>query len=130
MTLQARDVLHAEIAALRAEVEELREQIRQRDAAEEPTLLFPRSWRLTKREQQLLLILMQGDHTKTKERLFSQVWGNESDRDVKSLDVYICKLRKKLSHRSIEIRTEWGVGYYCPPPSITLLRAALEGEAA
>jgi DNA-binding response OmpR family regulator len=132
MNLQARDTLHAEIAALRAENDELRERLRQRDSCQEDQRRFPRAWLLTPMERKLLLLLAQSERTKTRTQIFSQVWGYESDTQIKTIDVFMTKLRKKLRtiDCGIEIKTDWGIGFYCPPSSIERLRAALEGEAA
>lgn len=46
--------------------------------------------------------------------------GDEAE--IKIVDVYICKLRKKLRPFSIEVVTVWGTGYQLTPASIVLLR--------
>ncbi len=45
-----------------------------------------------------------------RDALFARVWG-QSGTNIKVLDVYICKLRKKLAGTGLEIRNSWGVGY-------------------
>lgn len=42
--------------------------------------------------------------------------------DIKIIDVYICKVRKKLAPFGIEIVTRWGVGYAMPAESKKILR--------
>jgi two-component system, cell cycle response regulator CtrA len=37
--------------------------------------------------------------------------------DVKIIDVWICKMRRKLQPFGIEIKTCWGVGYEMPESS-------------
>lgn len=37
--------------------------------------------------------------------------------EIKMVDVMICKLRKKLSPHTIEIKTMWGLGYFMPRQS-------------
>lgn len=123
MNFQARDPLHAEIAALRAENDELRERLRQRDAIQEIPRRFPRAWRLTRYEQKVLLSLISSERTRPREHVFAEVWGDESGTEIKTLDVFITKIRRKLRaiDSEIEIKTDWGVGYYCPPPEHSAL---------
>ena len=44
------------------------------------------------------------------ERLFSVVWGNSSDIENKSVDVFICQLRKKLRKIGLDLKRNYGVG--------------------
>ena len=47
--------------------------------------------------------------------LFAAIWGGRPECDTPQcqvVSVYICKLRKRLHPHDIEIKTEWGVGFY------------------
>jgi len=44
--------------------------------------------------------------------------------DVKVVDVYVHKIRRKLRALGIEIRTHWGVGYAVMPPQATAGKVA------
>ena len=60
-----------------------------------------------------LLALRQGT-TLTKEMLLNQLYGGMDEPEMKIIDVFICKLRKKLagtSGRRTYIETVWGRGY-------------------
>ncbi len=48
-----------------------------------------------------------------KERLMDALYGLKVDRepDIKIIDVFICKLRAKISPIDVEIDTAWGRGY-------------------
>lgn len=53
----------------------------------------------------------------TKERLLANLYVHEADEaEIKIIDVFICKLRKKLSPLGVEIATVWGRGYRLVPP--------------
>jgi len=70
---------------------------------------------LTTREFQLLelLALRQGS-TITKEMILNRMYGGMDEPELKIIDVYICKLRKKLAAASggkDYIETVWGRGY-------------------
>jgi len=47
----------------------------------------------------------------TRDAIFSNVWGNDSEIEEKTIDVIVCNLRKKLKPLNIKIVTVWGVGY-------------------
>src|SRR5688572_28025516 len=71
---------------------------------------------LTTREFQLLelLALRQGS-TITKEMIVYQLYGGLDEPELKIIDVYTCKVRKKLADVSGGknfIETIWGRGYY------------------
>ena len=75
---------------------------------------------LTTREYQLLELLAgrQGS-TITKEMILNQMYGGMDEPELKIIDVYICKLRKKLAEVSRGkdyIETVWGRGYMLRDP--------------
>lgn len=48
----------------------------------------------------------------TKEHLLSNLYLVEADEaEIKIIDVYVCRLRKKLKPLGVEIGTAWGRGY-------------------
>jgi two-component system, cell cycle response regulator CtrA len=80
---------------------------------------------LTGKEYQMLeLLALRKGTTLTKEMLLNHLYGGVGEPGLKIIDVFVCKLRKKLanaSHGKNYIETVWGRGY--------LLRAPLESEA-
>lgn len=68
---------------------------------------------LTRREYDLLAILMESQEVMTREQLLEQVWKYESATETNVVDVYIRYLRGKLDVPGQEsyIRTVRGVGY-------------------
>jgi len=61
---------------------------------------------------------------RTKEQLLADVyWSENDDPEIKIIDVWICKLRKKLQPLGVNIQTVWGQGY-------RLMPVASEREAA
>ena len=60
-----------------------------------------------------MLALRKGS-TLTKEMILSQLYGGMDEPEIKIIDVFICKLRKKLANASggrNYIETVWGRGY-------------------
>ena len=70
---------------------------------------------LTGKEYQMLeLLSLRKDRTLTKEMFLSHLYGGLDEPEMKIIDVFICKLRKKLANASggkDYIETVWGRGY-------------------
>jgi two-component system cell cycle response regulator CtrA len=70
---------------------------------------------LTGKEYQLLeLLALRKGMTLTKEMFLSHLYGGMDEPEMKIIDVFICKLRKKLANASggkDYIETVWGRGY-------------------
>jgi two-component system cell cycle response regulator CtrA len=67
----------------------------------------------------------------TKALLHGLLYGNRLDADVameKIIDVFICKLRKKLKPYGIEVETIWGHGYAMHEPSKEILNRMIKAE--
>lgn len=72
----------------------------------------PNEWGLTHMERQFVGVLMR-TKVAPRERLFLALYGNESNPpDDKIIDIWACKVRKKLRPFGLEVRNQWGVGYY------------------
>lgn len=85
-----------------------------KDLMKDPTghgWVFPYQWQLTGKEAKMLMQLASFEIA-TKENLYRDLYsGAFSDKDlveIKIIDVFICKLRKKLP---FSIETIWGRGY-------------------
>jgi len=70
---------------------------------------------LTPAEMSLLVALREAaPAVLSKERLLAQTnrdLTGRDDREIKIVDVWVCKLRKKLVPLGVEIATSWGQGY-------------------
>ena len=75
---------------------------------------------LTSKEYQMLeLLALRKGTTLTKEMFLSHLYGGMDEPDLKIIDVFICKLRKKLANASggkDYIETIWGRGYVMREP--------------
>ena len=75
---------------------------------------------LTSKEYQMLeLLALRKGTTLTKEMFLSHLYGGMDEPDLKIIDVFICKLRKKLANASNGknyIETIWGRGYVMREP--------------
>ena len=75
---------------------------------------------LTGKEYRILeLLSLRKGTTLTKEMLLNQLYGGMDEPEIKIIDVFICKLRKKLANASNGkdyIETVWGRGYVLREP--------------
>ena len=78
---------------------------------------------LTVKEYQILeLLCLHKDRPMTKEMFLNHLYGGMDEPAVKIIDVFICKLRKKLAHASTGknyIETIWGGGHVLREPTDT-----------
>jgi len=76
---------------------------------------------LTGKEYQILeLLSLRKGTTITKEMFLNQLYGGMDEPEIKIIDVFICKLRKKLANASggkAYIETLWGRGYALHDPT-------------
>jgi two-component system cell cycle response regulator CtrA len=91
------------------------------------------SVRLTEKEFQVLeaLVLKKG-HVLTKDHFLNYLYGGMDEPDAKIIDVFICKLRKKLANAGGDnlISTVWGRGYVIREPEAdTAATPAADGAA-
>jgi len=103
----------SELAELRLENDQLREQIKYLEGLlKTNNSSWPDEWKLTAVEARLLSSLARGGLC-TKEGLLNSVYYDRADDapEIKIIDVFICKLRKKLALVDVTIATVWGQGY-------------------
>ncbi|GHE02716.1 chemotaxis protein CheY [Defluviimonas sp. 20V17] len=83
-----------------------------------------KSVHLTGKEYQMLeLLSLRKGTTLTKEMFLNHLYGGMDEPELKIIDVFICKLRKKLSEATggeNYIETVWGRGYVLRDPAPTL----------
>ncbi len=76
---------------------------------------------LTGKEYQILeLLALRKGMTLTKDMILNHLYGGMEEPEVKIIDVFICKLRKKLANASFGknyIETVWGRGYVLRHPA-------------
>jgi two-component system, cell cycle response regulator CtrA len=82
---------------------------------------------LTSKEYQMVeLLSLRKGTTLTKEVFLNHLYGGMDEPEIKIIDVFMCKLRKKLANASNGknyIETVWGYGYVLRDPSAGEARA-------
>lgn len=102
------------LRAQQVQIETLRERVRQLlDALAPPDVIVPIEWSLTSSEARVFSHLTTRD-VATKASIMAALYSDKIDgEDVepKIVDVFVCKLRRKVAKFGVEIATVWGQGY-------------------
>lgn len=126
------EALRQQVAKLTGDVAERDETIRQlREQLYGDETALP-TWlpQLTKHEGKVLAALHSG-RTLTKGQILSAVYVDSPEEpQEKIIDVFVCRLRRKLADTPILIETVWGQGYRLTPESVELLWPSARSEAA
>ncbi len=103
----------ARLEAVELENERLREQIARLEAALGLGFIAPLEWHLTGAEARIMGALATRDLL-TKDAAMAVLYRDfgREEAEVKIVDVFICKIRKKVAPFGIRIETLWGQGYY------------------
>lgn len=88
------------------------------------TRMLPREWRLTPSEQNIIGVMVNRE-VGTYEAFLTALYlaKGRPEASQKILQVFICRLRKKLEPFGIEIHTIWGRGWALSPAARAMLRA-------
>jgi len=123
-----------QVIALLEERDTLREHVRQLEEALAPTVILPRAWRLSRTEECLIrAIRAVGPNVLHHERAMLTLYGMWDEVPCqKIIDVWICKLRRKLQHAQaqITIETIWGRGWRMSPESCARFDAIVAADRA
>lgn len=93
---------------------------------------LPMEWGLTQQETRVFGTLVNRELA-TKDAvmaaLYSDRAGAEGEVEPKIVDVFVCKIRKKLKPFGVEIRTVWGQGYTLDAQTRAAYRPASKAAA-
>lgn len=129
--MNERDPILLELAALRAENDKLRDQVRNlKDTFLSPAPVFSSIFKLTKNESAMLSAIFRSSGFLPTRALHIAMHGLDPDTDPKIVAVYVCKLRKKLRPHGITIESIWGEGYRIVGDSRERLRALIGVDRA
>jgi DNA-binding response OmpR family regulator len=115
---------------LTKENDDLRDRIAQLEEVLGMNFDSPAFMGLTAHEAKLFGMLMKRDAV-TKAGAMDILYGLGPDADVaeeKIIDVFICKLRKKLDPFDIPVETNWGQGYFMTEASKQRARDLIESQ--
>uniref|UniRef100_UPI003BAAB766 helix-turn-helix domain-containing protein n=1 Tax=Stappia sp. TaxID=1870903 RepID=UPI003BAAB766 len=115
-----------ELTMLRDENERLRARIDELEHALFRDVSLPIEWRLTVQEARVFGILVTrslATRTAILAALYDDLGRDQAE--AKIVDVFVCKIRKKLKPFGIEIHTRWGEGWYLDEDQRESLRQML-----
>lgn len=122
----------ARLEALEAENGRLRDRIAQLEEVVGFSIDLPIFLGLTTHEARLFGALLKRS-VWTKEQLLFALYSDRHDGEapeIKIIDVFVCKARKKLARFGIEIETLWGQGYRLSPEMKAKAVALIEQRSA
>lgn len=109
------------VTSLENQVEALKQKVAslETELSEGRTGIIPTSLRLTAKEATLLKTLYERPDVVRKEVLWDELYAllPNGGPEPKIIDVFICKMRRKLRSHGITIETVWGRGYRLPAES-------------
>lgn len=116
--------------ALMAANRRLEDRVQELEEALGVLILPPLEWGLTKNESRLLGVLLERELV-TKDTAMAALYRDRGEREpeLKIVDVFICKARKKLKPFGIVIDTRWGVGYSMSAASKAAARQQIAASA-
>lgn len=120
------------VMALEAENEALRDKLARLEETLGIRIETPLVLRLTGQEAKVFGILFKRELV-TKVQALDVLYGHLPEQDeaeIKIVDVFVCKMRKKLKPFEIDIETVWGQGYRMPAQSKAIAAALLEQTRA
>jgi two-component system cell cycle response regulator CtrA len=117
--------------ALQATILRLEDRIAILERAMGFEILPPIEWGLTVLEARLFGALLERELL-TKDAAMAALYRDRGDDEpeMKIIDVFVCKLRKKLRPYGMTIETRWGVGYEMSADMKARARAMLPAAAA
>lgn len=122
----------ARLEGLEAENQRLRDRVAQLEEVVGFTIDLPIFLGLTTHEARLFGALMKRPVWTKEQLLFALYSGRHDDEqpEIKIIDVYVCKARKKLARFGIQIETLWGQGYRLSPEMKAKAMALIDERAA
>lgn len=126
-----RHALLVELTNLRAQLDIAQATIHEMtDAKEVGVDTYTGVARLTRKEAVVVAAIAKYGRA-TKSAIYHALYGDmDEPREPKIVDVFVCKVRKKLRTVGVEIDTIWGTGYTMSPENVARLKelAGLAGE--
>ncbi len=122
----------ARLEAVEAENDMLRARVDTLERALGLQLDAPVAFGLTASEARVRGVLLNRDHA-GKETIMLALYGGlhqQDEAEIKIVDVFVCKMRKKLKRFGIEIETVWGRGYRMTPEMKVAARAYFDEPGA
>ncbi len=112
---------------IECEVQTLRDRIEELESLIGITQKLPELG-LSRTEMKILGVIV-SRKIASQETIHGAVYGGASERQVKTIDVHVCNIRRKLAPMGYEIKTSWGNGLYMEEAARASLKEAARVSA-
>lgn len=115
-----------ELAHLREENAQLRERVEWLESNFlNKSLKVDPAWHLTPSEAKVLRIIAAGKDIVTRAHVMTALYDSDDEPYCKIIDIFLCRMRKKLRPFGIEIKTYWGMGWALEEEARAILKARM-----
>jgi two-component system cell cycle response regulator CtrA len=114
------------VARLEQENDELRERVRMLEELTGVSFDAPPQFGFTKNEVTIFGLLLKNNLVRRTSMMMVLYPHSQDEAEIKIVDVWVCKMRRKLKPYGISIETQWGQGYFLTPESKAAANALLD----
>jgi two-component system, cell cycle response regulator CtrA len=114
------------IAKLEAENDELRVRIRELEEMLGITFETPPQFGFSRSESAIFGLLLKQQLVRRSAMMDSIYLHKQDEAEIKIVDVWVCRMRRKLRPYGITIQTQWGQGYFLSPAHKAIAHGLLD----
>jgi two-component system cell cycle response regulator CtrA len=118
------------VEQLEKENDALRARVKVLEELAGATFESPPQFSLTQKESVIFGLLMKNTIVRKQSFIEALYFHQQDEAEIKIVDVFVCKVRRKLKPWSIEISTQWGQGYFMPAESKAIAQALIDEASA
>jgi DNA-binding response OmpR family regulator len=118
------------IDRLERENDELRARVRMLEEMSGATFEAPPQFCLTRNEAVIFGLLLKQTLVSRAAMMSALYFHKQDEAEIKIVDVWVCKMRRKFKPYGIEIQTQWGQGYFMSAESKAIARSLLDQARA
>jgi len=118
------------IDRLEAENEELRARVRALEEMTGVTFDAPPQFGFTRNECVIFGLLLKNTMVLRTSMMNALYMHKQDEAEIKIVDVWVCKIRKKIRPYGIAVQVQWGQGYFMSAESKAIARSLLDEARA
>lgn len=118
------------VAKLEEENDALRARVRMLEELSGAGFESPPEFALTRNESIIFGMLLKNQLVRRIAVMDALYMHKQDEAEIKIVDVWVCKIRKKMKPYGITITVQWGQGYFMPAESKAIAQAMLDQARA
>lgn len=118
------------VERLERENDELRARVRMLEELAGATFESPPELALTQKESVIFGMLLKNALVRKQAFIEALYFHQQDEAEIKIVDVFVCRVRRKLKPWKMEISTQWGQGYFMPAESKAIAQALIDQARA